>query len=231
MSIFKALALVVVFILAGCVHSNGATTKATIHPDVNYEFLGIPPLFAGYGTSVPISPDLSLTAAHVAAISHNKVIAYHPHCDIALIESDNRESNILELGRVNQGERVTTFGVDSGGDILTSEGFYHLDLRFVNYKKYALCPSSITDAAIQGGMSGGAAINDDGELVGILTAIANKNDTRLTSGEKLDIDRLSIFISTAYIEPWLEMEMSLYYQRDDIAIAGQVAPVKQGQRK
>lgn len=213
------------FVLVGCVHSNGATKSAMKHPDINYEFLGVPILFQGYGTSVPITNELSLTAAHVAALSYNKVIAYHPHCDIALIQSDNTLDTLSPLGMVHSGELVKAFGMDATGDVITSSGIYHLDLNFVNDKKYAKCPSSITDAAIQGGMSGGGAYNDKDELVGILTGIADKRDTRLVSGEPLDIERLSIFIPTHYLEPWIKESMASYY-RDNMAVAHQSTPDK-----
>ncbi|MGF1721670.1 serine protease [Vibrio kyushuensis] len=206
--------------LSGCVHSNGVTQSAMKHPDINYEFLGVPILFQGYGTSVPITNELSLTAAHVALLSYNKVIAYHPHCDIALIQSDNTLDNLSPLGSVYPGELVKAFGMNATGDVITSSGIYHLDLNFVNDKNYAECPSSITDAAIQGGMSGGGAYNEKDELVGILTGIADKRDTRLLNGEPLDIERLSIFIPTHYLQPWIEENMANYY-RSNLSIAQQ----------
>ncbi|MCK6263192.1 serine protease [Vibrio sp. ZSDE26] len=212
-------------ILAGCVHSNGATTAAIKHPDINYEFLGVPILFQGYGTSVPISNELSLTAAHVASLSYNKVIAYHPQCDIALIQSDNTLDSLSPRGLVFPGESVKAFGMDATGDVITSDGIYHLDLNFVNDKNYAECPASITDAAIQGGMSGGGAYNEKGELVGILTGIADKRDTRLLSGEPLDIERLSIFVPTQFLEPWLNEHMTRYY-RENVSVAQSTIPKK-----
>ncbi len=208
--------LFVSLLILGCVHSNGDTYLASKHPDINYEFLGVPLLFSGYGSSVPITSSLSLTAAHVAILGYDEVIAYHPHCDIAIIETNNAGLDVQNTGLVYQGEPVFTYGVDASGNVLTSEGKYFLDLKFINLGKYAECPLSITDAPIQGGMSGGAAINNSGELVGIITAIANQKSTRLTSGEVLDIERMSIFVSTAYIKPWLESEIALYNESLDL---------------
>ncbi|OIQ25359.1 serine protease [uncultured Vibrio sp.] len=212
-------------VLSGCVHSNGTTQLAENHPDIDYQFLGVPLLFQGHGTSVPITQELSLTAAHVASLSYSTVVAYHPHCDIALIQSDNRSDTIASLGTVYPGQKISAFGMDATGDVITSEGVYHLDLNFVNDKDYANCPSSITDAAIQGGMSGGGAYNENNELVGILTGIADKRDTRLLSGEPLEIERLSIFIPTLYLEPWLKENMVNYY-RDNAVVAKKNMPEK-----
>lgn len=203
--------LVLTFILVGCAGSNGRTMKAQNPPAINYEFTGIPLLYFGYGSSVPLTPNLSLTAAHVAKMNYAKVVAYHPTCDVALIESDNQHVVLPELGLVYQGEKIEAFGVSGSGDVVMGKGTYHLDLNFVNSRYFSQCPASITDAPIRSGMSGGGAFNAQGELVGILAAIANKADTRLVNGEELDIERLSIFVSINFIQPWLKTQVNTYH--------------------
>lgn len=198
--------------LLGCVSSNGQVEKAEHHPIIHYEFTGIPLLYFGYGSSVPLTPTLSLTAAHVAKINYASVVAYHPTCDVALIKSDNRSVNLPELGLIYQGEKVKAFGVNGRGEVVMGTGIYHKDLNFVNSRYFSQCPASITDAPIQSGMSGGGAFNEQGELVGILAAIASKTNTRLLDGRRLDLDRLSIFVSIHFIQPWLEESVHTYLQ-------------------
>ena len=102
--------------------------------------------------------------------------------------------------------------MDIFGDVLTSQGKYHLDLNFINDSDYTTCPASIMDAPIQAGMSGGGVYNNKNELVGIITAMADKEDTHLLSGEPLDIERLSIFVSMLYLQPWITTTIQNYYQ-------------------
>ncbi len=153
------LTLSAIFLLNGCASSNGKTLQADNHPTVDYEFIGVPVLFFGNGTSVPLSKDLSITAAHVAKLGYDKVVAYHPACDIAIITTDNTPLEIPFAGEVFSGEKVTTFGMDIFGDVLTSQGIYHRDLNFINDRDYTSCPASIMDAPIQAGMSGGGVYN------------------------------------------------------------------------
>lgn len=216
--------LLCVGVLSGCVSSNGTTQEAKHYPELDYEFIGIPLLAFGSGTSVPLTPELSITAAHVARFGYDKVVAYHPHCDIAIIETDNNSDDISLTGKVFSGESVTTFGMDLFGGMLTSQGLYHLDLNFVNEDDYSTCPASVMDAPIEAGMSGGGVYNRDSELVGIITAFASKEGTKLLNGDPLEIDRLSIFVSTLYLEPWVEETLNDYYHDDaNIALPDGVA--------
>ena len=88
-SISRLCTLLLCIILGGCTGSNGQLTVVEQHPDLDYELTGIPLLFFGFGTSTPITPELSLTVAHVAKLNYDKVIAYHPQCDLAIVESRN----------------------------------------------------------------------------------------------------------------------------------------------
>lgn len=191
-------------LLPGCFLVNGPLEHAdeTNAPAVNYLPIGIPLVLGGHGTSVPITPDLSLTAKHIAKLDYSDVVAYHPDCDIALIRQDNRDKKIAPLGIVNQQESVTTVGMGLLGDVLIGEGQYFLDVNFVDNEMFADCPASITDAAVQSGMSGGGMFNSNGELVGIISGMSGE-DFRLLNGEELGNERTSIFVSTLYIREWL----------------------------
>ncbi len=190
-------------LLSACAMSNGKTYVAENPPSIDFEFMGIPLLYMGMGSSVPITENLSLTAAHVAKSNYDKVVSYHPECDIALIESDNSGKALPNLGLVYPGQKVRMYGMDGNNQILVGTGVYHMDLNFVNNKYFKQCPGSVADAPIRQGMSGGGAYNENGELVGIIAAMAGK-DTKLLNGEPLELERLSVFVSINYVRPWLE---------------------------
>lgn len=48
------------------------------------------------GTTIPLTPEYSLTAAHVAKYSYSmyRVKAWHPECDIAVVYHENPKSNL-----------------------------------------------------------------------------------------------------------------------------------------
>ena len=215
---FKALIVGALSILAsGCASSNGplATLESNDSslPAIDYEMVGIPLLYQGFGSSVPITKDLSLTAAHVAKINWDSVVAYHPECDIAIIKSDNSKvANFPDLGLVYVNEKVITYGKDGFGNILKGQGVYHIDLNFTNNSYFKKCNASITDAPIREGMSGGGAFNERGELIGIISSMASIRNTRLANGEKLPYDRLSLFVSLNFVKDWLNSEVDNFYQ-------------------
>ncbi len=205
--------LAIALTLTGCAHSNGQLHKVANDnaPAIDFEMTGIPLIYFGYGSSVPITEDLSLTAAHVAKLNYDRVIAYHPTCDIALVESDNRGQNFPKMGLVYQDQPVTTYGVSATGDVISGYGHYRMDLNFVNYRYFKECPASIMDAPIQAGMSGGGTFNSRGDLVGIIAAMADTKNTRLLNGEALPYERLSLFVSINYVRGWLDNAVNQYY--------------------
>ncbi|GIB16265.1 TPA: serine protease [Vibrio cholerae] len=189
--------------LAACA-SNGETKIASYdYPSIDFEITGIPPIYFGYGSSVPISEHLSLTAAHVAKLNYTRVIAYHPTCDIALVESDNRGKKMSKLGLVYPDQSLKTLGVDAVGRTIYGDGKYFTDLYFTNYEYFTKCPASITDAPIQSGMSGGGAYNSDGELVGIIAAMIDPHTVKIDGRPFKIADRLSAFVSINFIANWL----------------------------
>ncbi|WP_254868933.1 serine protease [Vibrio hepatarius] len=217
-------AIATLFLLVGCVGSNGKVTVTNEHPALDYEFTGIPLLFFGFGTSTPITPELSLTVAHVAKLNYDKVVAYHPYCDIAIVKSNNSALDYPNLGLVFPNQPVRTFGMSPTGDVLTGSGRYRRDLLLVEVPYFKKCPASVTDAPVQDGMSGGGVYNDNGSLVGIIAARANPRDIRLLSGEPHGLERISIFVPLNYVRDWLEgavddfygnQQYSLRWEKDD----------------
>lgn len=213
--------LLVTFILAGCTGSNGQLRVVEEHPDLDYELTGVPLLFFGFGTSTPITPELSLTAAHVAKLNYDKVVAYHPQCDIALVESRNTLSHQPKFGLVYPRQSVETYGMSPGGNVLKGEGFYRRDLTLVDSRYFDNCPASVMDAPVQDGMSGGGVFNQDGALVGIIAARANPSNIQLVNGEPHGLDRISIFVALNFVRGWLDSEIENYYGENYVAMEWQ----------
>jgi S1-C subfamily serine protease len=106
---------------------------------------------------------------------------------------------------------IKTYGVNAFGDVVSGSGFYRKDLTFPHSRYFSRCNASVTDASVHSGMSGGGAFNLQGELVGIIAAIASKHNTRLANGKPLPYQRLSLFVSLNYVKTWLAQELSQYY--------------------
>ncbi|MBU2895342.1 serine protease [Vibrio hepatarius] len=205
-------------LLAGCTGNNGQLRVVEDHPALDYELTGVPLLFFGFGTSTPITPELSLTVAHVAKLNYDKVVAYHPQCDIAIVESRNTLSNHPKLGLVYPHQNVEAYGMSPGGNVLKGEGFYRRDLTLVDSHYFAKCPASVMDAPVQDGMSGGGVFNQDGALVGIIAARANPSNIQLANGEPHGLDRISIFVALNFVRSWLDSEVKHYYGESYVAM-------------
>ncbi|WP_028024900.1 serine protease family protein [Enterovibrio calviensis] len=204
-------------LLQGCFLINGPLEYAedTYHdetnaPAVNYLPIGIPFVLGGHGSSVPITPELSLTAKHVAKLDYSSVVAYHPDCDVAIIKENNDGKNLSSLGTIGTDEATTTIGMGLTGKVLIGQGKYYIDVNFVDSALFAKCPASITDAPVQSGMSGGGVFNDKGELVGIISGISGPG-FKLLDGTKLGNERTSVFVSTLHVKPWIEKAVESYY--------------------
>lgn len=213
--LFKRLSIVfgiasLLVALSGCTTANGTHQITDSHPALALKKSQSFAQKGKFGTSVPIPPTLSLTAAHVGEFIESKVIARHPVCDVALIAADNRHHPLPDLGLVYQGDPVQVFGHASNGDVLTAEGLYYMDLMIRGFPEVEDCPSSITDAPVRGGMNGGGAFNAEQELVGILVGYAYPERTRLDSGQTLNLDRMTIFVAINYLRPWLEVNAARY---------------------
>ncbi|MCG7490709.1 serine protease [Vibrio sp. Of14-4] len=220
-SILRLCTLLLLAMLAGCTGNNGQLKVVKQHPDLDYELTGIPLLFFGFGTSTPITPELSLTVAHVAKLNYDKVIAYHPHCDLAIVESRNMLNHQPRFGLVYPNQSVETFGMSPGGSVLKGEGVYRLDLTLIDSHYFDKCPASIMDAPVQDGMSGGGVYNQDGALVGIIAARAIPSDIQLVNGQPHGLDRISIFVALNFARDWLDSEMEKYYGEHYVAMEWQ----------
>ena len=204
----KLLAIALTSMLAGC--SNGHLDNYTLNEvHTDSQIIGIPILLGGHGSSVPLTENLSLTASHVAKVDFSNVVAYHPSCDLAIIEKDNKGKKIAKIGKIHQGEKVYTIGkgLPLPTHELIGEGTYKQDLSFPSNGYYKDCPASLVSAAVQVGMSGGGAYNENMELVGILSAMVD-GVTLIETGE--EIPDSTIIVPLLFAEEWIEKVVEEY---------------------
>ncbi len=204
--------LILAMSLTGCFLVNGELTAVPEKnkPSIKYLPIGIPFLLGGHGSSVPLTENLSLTAKHIATYTYNSVVAYHPDCDIAIIEQDNNEEDLTVLGNIYPEKAVSTYGRGLTGNLLEGVGKYYLDVNFIDSDLFENCPASVMDAPIQSGMSGGGVFNDSGELVGIISGMSGAK-FKLLDGQELNLERVSVFVSTNFVKDWIKEQVTAYY--------------------
>jgi serine protease Do len=167
--------------------------------DILQYFFGIPrqssprqPVALGQASGFIISPDgYILTNSHVVRdadeilVTTNddkeykgKVIGLDPQTDLAVVKIDAQNLPFLKLGNSDElevAQPVMAIGAPLGlrasvsVGVVSAKGRNNLDiLPFEDYIQ--------TDAAINRGNSGGPLINEEGEVVGINTAIVTSNE-------------------------------------------------------
>ena len=155
---------------------------------------------ASLGTGVVIMEDgTTLTNYHVIAGSDRvevifydgtkanaKVIAVHPHNDLAILKPEKLPDDLLPatLGssaQLKYGEDVVAVGFPFGiGPSVTAGVVSGLRREFTGENGAQLRNLIQFDAAINQGNSGGPLINSAGEVVGIVTALLNPSSVEKT---------------------------------------------------
>ena len=205
-------------LLTGCgVGHTEYSKEAYKRADLN--FVGIPTAL-GIGTagsSVPISPDYSLTAAHVAKMMLYKVKAYHPTCDLALIYHKNHEKSYPVFRDSERGEEIKMYGysymtsmpVESFGKALG-------DLIIHNSAdNKEPCMLTYATTGVVSGMSGGPVYNTrdntrDKTLAGIIhgyTPSVTKPVPGLKERKTVARD-VSLYVPYKNFSAWLKKEMN-----------------------
>ena len=200
-------------LLTGCGVGHTEYSKEA-YKRTDFNFVGIPTILgAGIsGTSVPISPDYSLTAAHIAKLMMYRVKAYHPDCDLALIYHRNHEKSYPAFRENERGEKVNMYGysfmsgmpVESSGtslgDTVTQTGYNN-----------ELCKLAYTTAGAVPGMAGGAVYNSrDNTLAGIIEGYSSKVTSYASNTEtgKTESKDVSLYVPYKNFSKWLKEKMA-----------------------
>ena len=178
--------------------SIGQQNKQSLHDPLQDLFFGRPPRnqqpqqIAGSGSGVIISQDGYIaTNNHVidgatkieVTLNDKKtytgtIVGTDPTTDLALIKIEAKNLSAIYYGNsdaVNIGEWVLAVGNPFNLTSTVTAGIVSAKGRNINILKedYAIESFIQTDAAVNPGNSGGALINQQGELIGINTAIAS----------------------------------------------------------
>ncbi len=97
--------------LSGC--SVGHTEYSrTAMQHVDMSVTGIPTILGlgTLGTTIPLTPEYSLTAAHVAKFAVQRVKSYHPYCDLAIIYHKNPPDTLAHFRSTDIGDHVKMYG-------------------------------------------------------------------------------------------------------------------------
>lgn len=181
-------------LLAGCVTSNGTINNSQPNSANQMVMIGVPLLLGGFGSAVPVSHEYMLTAKHVAQLSWDLDVIYHPYCDLALIRRPSQQ--VPTWGLIYPDQPVTHQGHSLLGTSISGNGKYLQDVIDTNTD----CLYSLSDAPVMSGMSGGPVFNARGEIAGITVAIVqNPEDLR----NLRPAERYSQFVPSTLIFDWL----------------------------
>ncbi|CCG86103.1 hypothetical protein [Erwinia piriflorinigrans] len=156
------------------------------------------------GTTIPLTAEYSLTAAHVAKYSLYRVKAYNPDCDLAVVYHKNSSNTQPKFRNGMIGDKINMYGYSFISAMpVASSGTNLINTDLINKWNKLGCVVVATNAGAVQGMSGGAVYNasDDsiaGVIVGYASSISDKK-----SGKKLYKD-VSLYVPYARFKDWLD---------------------------
>ncbi|MFC0141703.1 serine protease [Erwinia mallotivora] len=156
------------------------------------------------GTTIPLTSEYSLTAAHVAKYSLYRVKARHPLCDLAVVYHPNPNIQPPYFRNGHIGDKINMYGysfisampVASTGTSLINTGLQN------DWNKLG-CVVVASDAGVVKGMSGGAVYNaSDDSIAGVIVGYSDRiND--LKTGKAL-YKNVSLYVPYASFKQWLD---------------------------
>lgn len=156
--------------LSACSHGDySVDTKATDYTNLN--FIGTPSALIGgiSGSSTPLTESTSVTAKHAAHMLLKTTVNESNLCDVSVIAQSNSRDDIHKYNVANVGDNITIYGYSGiTGLPVSSKG------KIVANVPASDCSYMVTTAGGVQGMSGGAVVNDKGEVVGILLGLDKK---------------------------------------------------------
>jgi len=157
------------------------------------------------GTTIPLTPEYSLTAAHVAKFSLYRVKAWHPQCDLAVVYHKNSEMNLPPSFRNSHiGDQVNLYGYSFISAMpVSSSGQNLINTTLANSWNKPDCVVVAANAGVVKGMSGGAVYNaSDDTLAGVIIGYSNNiNDN--VSGKTL-YKNVALYVPYSRFQTWLD---------------------------
>jgi len=195
-----------VFGLTGCSVGHYEYSKEA-EKRVDMTVTGIPTVLGlgTLGTTIPLTPEYSLTAAHVAKFSLYRVKAWHPQCDLAVVYHKNSEMNLPPNFRNSHiGDQVNLYGYSFISAMpVSSSGQNLINTTLANSWNKSDCVVVAANAGVVKGMSGGAVYNaSDDTLAGVIIGYSNNiNDN--VSGKTL-YKNVALYVPYARFQAWLD---------------------------
>lgn len=202
----QRLIALMVFGLTGCSVGHYEYSKEA-EKRVDMTVTGIPTVLGlgTLGTTIPLTPEYSLTAAHVATFSLYRVKAWHPECDLAVVYHKNSEMNLPPNFRNSHiGDQVNLYGYSFISAMpVSSSGQNLINTTLANSWNKPDCIVVAANAGVVKGMSGGAVYNaSDDTLAGVIIGYSNNiNDN--VSGKTL-YKNVAIYVPYARFQTWLD---------------------------
>lgn len=206
----KICVLLSTLILSGCSVGKYDYDRETLNKaDMN--FVGVPTVlgFGIMGSSIPITPEYSLTAAHVAKFMMYKVKAYHPTCDLALIYHKSNEKNYPVLRNSVIGEDIHMYGYSYLSAMpVSSTGTTLANTTVVSTWNKKECSLVATNAGVVQGMSGGPVYNkSDNTLAGVVEGYASSLQS-VQNPKKETHRNVSLYVPYSRFKEWLNKELN-----------------------
>ncbi|QKJ88521.1 hypothetical protein PMPD1_3605 [Paramixta manurensis] len=192
-------------ILTGCSVGKYEYSKEA-QQRVDMTVTGIPTVLGlgTLGTTIPLTPEYSLTAAHVAKFSLYKVKAYHPECDLAIVYHKNDEQNLPPHFRNgHMGDKINLYGYSFYSAMpVASTGTNLVNTHMQNEWNKMGCVVVAANAGVVKGMSGGAVYNaTDDSIGGVIVGYTSKINDK--SGKTLYKD-VALYVPYARFKDWLD---------------------------
>jgi len=155
------------------------------------------------GTTIPLTPDYSLTAAHVAKYSLYKVKSYHPECDLAVVYHKNSNLQPPHFRNGLIGDKVNLYGYSFISALpVASSGTNLINTGLKNSWNKVSCVVVASDAGVVQGMSGGAVYNASDDSIGGVIVGYSRRINDIKSGKTL-YKNVSLYIPYARFKEWL----------------------------
>ncbi|MFV9669482.1 serine protease [uncultured Pantoea sp.] len=204
LTLFPVLAALV---LSGC--SVGHTEYSrTAMQHVDMSVTGIPTILGlgTLGTSIPLTPEYSLTAAHVAKTAVQRVKSYHPYCDLAIIYHKNDAGTLAKFRSGDIGDPVKMYGYSFISAMpVESKGVNLARTAIRNNWNKSPCLAMASNAGVVQGMSGGGVYNSDDTLSGVIVGYSDA----IKNGRngKVILKDVSLYIPYGQFKNWLQSNL------------------------
>ncbi len=195
-------------VLSGC--SVGHTEYSrTAMQHVDMSVTGIPTILGlgTLGTSIPLTPEYSLTAAHVAKTAVQRVKSYHPYCDLAIIYHKNDASTLTKFRSSDIGDPVKMYGYSFISAMpVESTGVNLARTAIRNSWNKSPCIAMASNAGVVQGMSGGGVYNRDDTLGGVI--VGYSDSIKNGRNNKVILKDVSLYIPYGQFKSWLESNLA-----------------------